>query len=370
MKQQNNRMVAEVNKIIGNTLVKDGGLYLPSIGSLSVTTTPPTMGGVKGVATAPKRVVKFSPEERQRSLVTTISERGGCTLQQANQIYNRWIETVSSGDRVEIEGVGVIAEGGFTQSPDLNVRLNPVVPKSKEHTIVGSKSVKTANKRAEVEKKSSEGKRSGSRLMIVLGVVLVAVVAAVAFKVLYKSSANSDAKLAIVESMTTKPAAQTEQPKVQQPKVDQTKVDQPKAEQPKAEQAKAEQAKTEQPKAIAKPEPKTGQKSKPEPKPVATKPQPKVMSAKELFAAAIKQGEANKAKHYKVIYGAFSTADNVVKAIREAQRILGSEVECTVYNHGKSFIVSIYDTADFSDAKRFVANHDSKTKEKLWIHKR
>ncbi|MFI3269083.1 MAG: hypothetical protein SNG14_02865 [Rikenellaceae bacterium] len=360
MKQQNSRMVAEVNKIIGNALVKDGGLYLPSIGSLSVTTTPPSMGGVKGVATAPKRVVKFSVEERQRSLVTTISERGGCTLQQANQIYNRWVGMVSSGERVEIEGVGVIAEGGFTQSPDLNVRLNPVVPKSKEHTIVGSKSVKAANKRAEVEQKSSEGKRSGSRLMIVLGVVLTVVVAAVAFKVLYKPSVNSDAKLAIVESMTTKPAAKSEQSKINQPKVEQPKAEQVKAEQPKAEQPKAEQPKAVQPKST----------SKPEPKPAAKKPQPKVMSTKEIFDAAINQGEANKAKHYKVIYGAFSTADNVVKAIREAQRILGSEVECTVYNHGKSFIVSVYDTADFSDAKRFVVNHDSKTKEKLWIHKR
>lgn len=306
-------MIAEVNKIIGNALIKDGGLYLPEIGSLSVTTTTPSLAGAKSKCSAPKRTIVFSAEERHRSLVLMISEIGNCTEGQAAMIYEKWRKTSATDLGVEIDGVGAIAEEVFTPSAAIIAKLNPVTPKSET-----------------VKSKSSSSQNNTSKGVIA---AIVAVAAAVVIG------------LSILLS----------------PK------DQPVAESPKSEIAAVEVAPEAAPAPVVTPEPEAA--SEPTPAPTA-KPAAAPQSAEDIFTAAFAAGKANSALRYKVIYGAFSTTENAARAVKIAERRANNTIKCTIYNHGKSYIVSLYDTNDAADAQRFIGEHKALYKESLWIHKR
>lgn len=118
MKQNNIRLIEEVAKLIVNILIKDGGVYLPSIGSL-------TLSSEEAGST-----VTYSAEESHGSIVEVIMKRGNCSQEKAQKIYDKWLSLVKeeSGD-VSIRGVGKIEGGLFTISSSLATRLNPKVEK-------------------------------------------------------------------------------------------------------------------------------------------------------------------------------------------------------------------------------------------------
>ncbi len=134
MAQQNKRLILEVNKLIGNAIIKDGGVHLPKIGSLSV---------VNPESATDSRKVEFSQEATQRSLVSIISEQGKCNPAKAKQVYNKWLEGVLKQDVsvATIEGIGTINNGSFTIDKALKSRLTPIiaggdVPKKRSWVVV------------------------------------------------------------------------------------------------------------------------------------------------------------------------------------------------------------------------------------------
>ncbi len=108
MDQNNVRLNDEMTKLITSMLSKRKGLYLPSIGSLSLT--------AEGIT--------LSAEKSHRSILVEIAERGKCSKGQAESLYNKWLEEVRVKNVVKIEGIGTIKEGAFTIDPALSERLN------------------------------------------------------------------------------------------------------------------------------------------------------------------------------------------------------------------------------------------------------
>ncbi len=157
MKQQNSRMVVEVNKIIANALLSDGGIYLPNIGSLSIVSSSSKEGN-------PIRDITVQPEARHKSITTVISERGNCTEQQAEQVYNKWLKVVKAEEKIAILGIGEIEKDGkFTLTPQMFSKLNPVQVKAEPaepQPVEKPKSEKPKSEKTEKKSKVKAEKKS------------------------------------------------------------------------------------------------------------------------------------------------------------------------------------------------------------------
>lgn len=116
-------MVSEVNKIIFNTLVERGGVYIPNVGTLSIYRTPSRKRGSRVVS--PSYSVTYTTERRAISLSEVICSIANVGHDVADDIVSRWRKRVTEDNgRVVIEGVGVIANGCYTPDGELMARLN------------------------------------------------------------------------------------------------------------------------------------------------------------------------------------------------------------------------------------------------------
>ena len=119
-------MVAEVNKLISNTLCQGRDLYLPEVGALVVRRNAASRAGSTKMA-PPCRTVTFTGEQRGESVVGLISSTAGVDSARAEEIYKQWLSEVKKDDVVTIEGVGTIANRKFTVDKHLAELLNPSV---------------------------------------------------------------------------------------------------------------------------------------------------------------------------------------------------------------------------------------------------
>ncbi len=126
--EQNSTMTAQIGKIITNTLLKNQAIYLPKLGSLSVSTFASKVKSDS--VTAPRRIVKFKESSEGMSIIDIIIHLSECEREVATELYNSWQESVTKDGVVEIEGVGTITNNKFTVSPQLSALLNPVNPKA------------------------------------------------------------------------------------------------------------------------------------------------------------------------------------------------------------------------------------------------
>ena len=115
-------MVNEVNKLILNTLVEQGAVYIPNIGTLSIYRTASRKRGSK--LSAPSYSVTFTTECKATSLSSVIMSVAHIDEPSANDIVERWHKKLNAGGRVVIEGVGTIANGYFSPDSDLIAKLN------------------------------------------------------------------------------------------------------------------------------------------------------------------------------------------------------------------------------------------------------
>lgn len=116
-------MVAEVNKIVYNTLVTERAITLPDVGTLSLVRHAATMAS-KAVVAAPRLTVEFSSHATATSIVDIIAQVGGVENDVAEDIYSRWLEKVQSGSTLTIEGVGVLRNKSFEVDKELFAVLN------------------------------------------------------------------------------------------------------------------------------------------------------------------------------------------------------------------------------------------------------
>ena len=115
-------MVNEVNKIIFNTLVEQGAIYIPNLGTLSIHSTPSHKRGNRVVP--PAHSVVYTTECKATSLSNVIMSIANIDETSADDIVARWHKKLSKDGRVVIEGVGTIANGYFSPDSNLIAKLN------------------------------------------------------------------------------------------------------------------------------------------------------------------------------------------------------------------------------------------------------
>ena len=117
-------MVGEVNKIIYNMLISGRGVYLPEVGSLFI-----ERQGARRISKdkllSPRNVVTYSTQEQAPSLVSEIVSVAGCTQEQAQDIYNRWLGKTREGNTLTIGGVGVLNHRSFSTEAAFGAAINP-----------------------------------------------------------------------------------------------------------------------------------------------------------------------------------------------------------------------------------------------------
>lgn len=113
-----------IDKIIFNVLASRRSVVLPGVGTLAVERRPAVVSG-KDVK-APENRVVFSETEREGvPTLPGLMELMGVDPQQAQSNYDEWLNEVSSGNGLMIEGVGTLRQTSFTPSPELAQILNP-----------------------------------------------------------------------------------------------------------------------------------------------------------------------------------------------------------------------------------------------------
>ena len=115
-------MVNEVNKLILNTLVEQGAVYIPNVGTLSICRTAARKRGNKIIA--PSYSVTFTTESKASSLSDVIMTVASVERAVADDIVTRWHTKVSADGRVVIEGVGTISNGYFSPDSELIAKFN------------------------------------------------------------------------------------------------------------------------------------------------------------------------------------------------------------------------------------------------------
>lgn len=115
-------MVNEVNKIIFNTLVEQGAIYIPNLGTLSIHSTPSHKRGNRVVS--PTHSVVYTTECKATSLSNVIMTIANIDETSADDIVARWHKKINDCGRVAIDGVGTIANGVFTSNSELIAKLN------------------------------------------------------------------------------------------------------------------------------------------------------------------------------------------------------------------------------------------------------
>lgn len=131
-------MVGEVNKIIYNMLISGKGVFLPEVGTLYI-----ERQGARKISEnkliGPRNVVNFTSQEQASSLVDEIVSIAGCSVEQAQDIYNRWLEKTRDGNTITIGGVGVLNHKSFSIESVFGAAINPkgvktIVVRRKSHS--------------------------------------------------------------------------------------------------------------------------------------------------------------------------------------------------------------------------------------------
>lgn len=117
-------MVNEVNKIIRNTLITQGAVTLPGIGTLTITRQSATRRSKREV-TAPRYAIEFSSKENGTSLIETIVEVANISMQSAEDIYARWHDKVRADNKIIINSVGTLSHKTFVADREFISALNP-----------------------------------------------------------------------------------------------------------------------------------------------------------------------------------------------------------------------------------------------------
>ncbi len=370
MSEENDKkLVGEINKLITNILANDGGVYLPEVGSLSIE---------KQKKKSIIRVVKFTTKEQHRSLVSVIAERGNCTEEQAQQVYDKWYKLVKSEDTVTIAGVGTVEKGVFSVALILANRLNPKVESEKRRKLSEAakanaaldeeqKERREAQRLAELEQRTKVKEQKNKRrnralwwstsLVAVIAVAVMVVEAVGDFNLpklnFWDSKANSEI---IVAQRIEEPKAEVEQ------------AVEPKS-QPKAE-TKAEPKKVEpkpQPKAEPKVEPKA------EPKPDNNK-----ITSKARYATTEKSVEQiqsslntslGEQKRYSVVCGVLSSAANAGRLVMDVKaRGVADKLEPKSYKRNGRFMITIFESDNHAEVVKFSKEVAPKYYETTWIY--
>ncbi|MBO5832780.1 MAG: SPOR domain-containing protein [Alistipes sp.] len=118
-------MIGEVNKLIFNTLVAQGAVNIPTIGTIFIERLAAD-GSQRSRVVAPRYGVHFSSQREAVSLVDVISREAAVDVALAQDIFERWLDKVRTENGIDIEGVGALNDKSFLVDKEFVKLLNPL----------------------------------------------------------------------------------------------------------------------------------------------------------------------------------------------------------------------------------------------------
>lgn len=297
-----------ITQLLFNALAQRQTVVLPGIGSLRFKRIAAKLEG--STLTPPRNMFRYSSREEGRSLLDMLISAAGCTREEGEEAYRRWLRRIKQGHSIVIEGVGRIEEDFFKPSDELEQLLNPVA--SAPLTI--------------------KRRRSWRGVWITLAAVAVIGVAGAAWWYVQMQPTSTPAVV----------AQKVEKPKTEVVKVAET-----------ADSVMAEQVATEAVPEVA-----------PEVAPVQKESAP----ASAPASVSTEIGEMTSGMSY-VVMGVFSTEENARKYVTQLAK-RAPEIGCRIYRfQGAKFMVSGFESADGAAATTFIREHRTQFPD-LWAYKR
>lgn len=295
-----------ITQLLFNALAQRQTVVLPGIGSLRFKRIAAKLEG--STLTPPRNMFRYSSREEGRSLLDMLISAAGCSHEEGEEAYRRWLRRIKQGHSIVIEGVGRIEEDFFKPSDELEQLLNPVA--SAPLTI--------------------KRRRSWRGLWITLAAVAVIGVAGAAWWYVQMQPTSTPAVVA---------------QKVEKPKTEVVEVAE------KVDSVVAEQVATEVAPEVAPVQKESAPASAPASTPVSTE-----------------VGEMTSGMSY-VVMGVFSTEENARKYVTQLAK-RAPEIGCRIYRfQGAKFIVSGFESADGAVATTFIREHRTQFPD-LWAYKR
>lgn len=296
-----------ISQLLFNTLAQRRTVVIPGIGSLRFRRVAAKLD--HSTLTPPRNMFRYSSREEGLSLLDMIIERAGCTQQEGEEAYRRWLHRIKQGHSVVIEGVGRIEEDFFKPSEELERLLNPVA--STPITL--------------------QRRRSLRGVWIALATVALVALGGAAWWYVQNRPLSQPKRAPMAEQTQSAEVA----PK-QLETVDSTMV-----------AATAEPAPVEEAAA---------------PVEAVSTPAPAPAPAPSAI------GEMSSGVSY-VVMGVFSTEENARKYIEQLAK-RAPEISCRAYRfQGSKFMVSGFESAESSEASAFIRSHRSQYPD-LWVYKR
>lgn len=297
-----------ITQLLFNALAQRQTVVLPGIGSLRFKRIAAKLEG--STLTPPRNMFRYSSREEGRSLLDMLISAAGCTREEGEEAYRRWLHRVKQGHSVVIEGVGRIEEDFFKPSDELEQLLNPIA--AAPITI--------------------KRRRSWRGVWIALAAVAVIGVAGAAWWYVKLQPTSTPAVV----------AQKAEKPKAKVVEVAE-----------KEDSVIAEQVATEATPEVAP----AHKESAPAPAPAPT---PAPVSGEV--------GEMTSGMSY-VVMGVFSTEENARKYVTQLAK-RAPEIGCRIYRfQGAKFMVSGFESADGVAATTFIREHRTQFPD-LWTYKR
>lgn len=113
-----------ITQLLLNLLAQHRTVVLPGIGSLRFRRIAAKLDGT--TLTPPRNTFRYSSREEGLSLLDEMIVVAGCTREEGEEAYRRWLHRIKQGHSVVIEGVGCIESDFFKPSEGLERLLNPV----------------------------------------------------------------------------------------------------------------------------------------------------------------------------------------------------------------------------------------------------
>ena len=332
-------MVNEVNKLILNTLVEQGAVYIPNIGTLSIYRTASRKRGSKIVA--PSYSVTYTTECKATSLSSVIMSVANVDEPSANDIVERWHKKLNADGRVVIEGVGTIANGYFSPDSEFIAKLNRY------------------NEPIRLNGNTGNNKRLWLIPLMVVAIVALGINLYLVFtnrepKAQTTLVADTSTNTLAPENITTENKEVREESKTTEVSTDEV------ASEPVIEQEAAATQATATALAEEPVEPVESEEIK---EPVEEQ---KIEEAKvEQPVVEITDWRQLGARHY-VIYGSYSNTTNANTAIRKILR-RNPAAQCQIIRIGSLHGVAVYGSYNRKDCEVFKRQHRSLYKD-AWIH--
>ena len=347
-------MVNEVNKLIFNTLLDAGAIYIPELGTICIShTTARKM--FRGRVASPTYSTSFTTACAAASLTDAISSAANVDMADAEDIARRWLKKSSTDGRVVIEGVGIISNGSFVADKEFIATLEQT---NKVITL-------------------TKGKSSNAFAWVASIIVLLCLCGGVGAYLIYGNNSNnavensdlvaanntSETTLteAIANTETTNSAASdVEAPAdteadtlISESSNSETTDTAETAIKPNDEEVTAENVNA---------APQTAIEEESAEEPVA---EDATSIDNDASEASITDWRYASVRHY-VIYGSYSVPSNANNAIRKIMR-KNPAAQCKIIKLGNMHAVAVYGSYSRRDCEIFKRNHRSLYRN-AWIH--